>query len=461
MNYIIVVAVLGGVAYRIATPEERERYFALAMLTIRRLKVAVTQPGPEYDAFRDALRERTSSMFVMPAIALMNIAVFAGLLFGGRAMTDGATLLDWGASLGTRTTNGEWWRLLTSSFVHTAMLQLLVSIAVLIQIGGMIERLAGRLLLAVVYLSAGVFAGLADISSHPIAVTIGAPAAIFGLYGFVLAPLLRHLRRHVLGHERTDHIEAVVPDTADGHVTIPFVAVKRIGIGAAAFIVYSAASGHAHAAEFIGALVGLTYGLVLTRRVSEQQPPMGLVVFGAAAAAIVAVALAFPHRHIADVESEIARVLAIEARTSAAYQAGADALKKGRATSDALAQLAERTIVPELQAADVRLKLLTNVPQENQDLVANAREYLRLRCASWHARADALRTVYQNAPPPPEGGAHTTWRLQATARFRSNMAALGAAEAAERAALEAFRRIKPSAESPPIAAIDSHIGTKF
>jgi len=42
------------------------------------------------------------------------------------------------------------------------------------------------------------------------------------------------------------------------------------------------------------------------------------------------------------------------------------------------------------------------------------------------------------------------WRLEAQARFRSDQAAMGNAEGAERASLEAFQRVKDA--TPPPAA---------
>jgi hypothetical protein len=154
------------------------------------------------------------------------------------------------------------------------------------------------------------------------------------------------------------------------------------------------------------------------------------------------VACALPLRNIADVTPEITRVLATEERTAATYQAAWDAFKRTRMTAEALAQLAERTIVPELQAADARLKALEHVPSEHQGLVTDAREYLRLRCTSWQARADAIRRMDRDPRGAPGAAGDASQRLQAEARFKSNTAAMGRAEGAERASLEAFQRIK-------------------
>jgi membrane associated rhomboid family serine protease len=436
VTFIILLAVLGGFAYRVTSPEERERVLAIARKSIRRLKSAATEPGAEYESFRDALRARTSHALVTPAIVLISATIVVGMLFGARAISDPDTLIAWGASLGTRTTNGEWWRLVTSSFVHTGTLHLLVDVLVLIQIGGILERLVGRLTFAAVYLSAGAFAGLVNLSSHPVAVTVGASAAIFGLYGLLLATLFWQAFQRRRGIPEPDAEESAAPSVA-----IPLIAMKRLGVGATVFIVYSMLSGLAHAAEFTGLFVGLMYGIVLARDVNEKGPATRHVAVAIGATGVIAMAFAVGLRNIADVRPEIVRVLATEERTASGYQVGFDAFKRGRMTAEALAQLAEH-VMPELQAADARLKALQNVPPEHQPLVADAREYLRLRGSSWRARADAIRKTSAGRREPPAGGADASSRLRAEARFRSDMTAMGAAEGAERASLEAFERIQ-------------------
>ncbi len=101
--------------------------------------------------------------------------------------------------------------------------------------------------------------------------------------------------------------------------------------------------------------------------------------------------------------------------------------------------------MPELQAADARLAVLSNVPLAHQPLVADAREFLRLRGESWRLRADALRRTSTVQRRTPEDSASAGWRLQAEARFRKNNTAMGNAESAERASLDAFERVRHEA----------------
>jgi membrane associated rhomboid family serine protease len=458
VNILLLLAVFAGLAYKMTPPENRERYLAIAMRHVRRLKLAAAEPGPEYEAFQAALRARTRHALVAPAIAGIGVLIVIGMIGGAGAIGDRDTLLAWGANLGTRTTNGEWWRLLTSPFVHTGTLHLLVNAAVLIQMGAVLERLAGRFVFAAVYLGAGIFAGLVSISSYPVAVTTGASGAIAGLYGLLLAVLtwqtvdeliwLRSRRRleDADGREDGNGDENADADArADRGVTIPLMAMKRLGVGAAVFFVYSALAGLLHTAEFAGLAIGLIHGLVLGRRAGHQQPSTRYVGAAMAATALIAALCAVPLRHIVDVTPEILGVLATEERTAAAFQTARGAFGKQRIGAEALAQLAELTIVPELEAADARLEALGRVPLEHQELVADAREYLRLRATSWRAQAAAIRKMATGPRAAPAGQTAEAWRLQAEARLRSNTAATGKAEGTDRASLQAFSRLKTTA----------------
>src|SRR5580765_267301 len=137
------------------SPADRKKHLAVAVGFVQQLKGVALQPRPEYEAFRDALRGRTPQLIVTPALITLNAAVFTAMLFGSRAIADPDTLLGLGASLGIRTTNGEWWRLVTSAFVCTGMFHLLVNALVMAQVGAVLERLVGRLAIGAAYLSAG------------------------------------------------------------------------------------------------------------------------------------------------------------------------------------------------------------------------------------------------------------------------------------------------------------------
>jgi membrane associated rhomboid family serine protease len=442
---MLLLVILAALAFRMTSPEDRQRYLGIALAFVRELRVAAAESEPERE-YRDALRARTGRLLVTPVLVAINVMVVAGILFSAGAIGDPDTLLAWGGSLGPRTTNGEWWRLVTSTFVHAGTLHLLVNVAVLIQVGVVLERLAGRLAFAGVYVAGSVFAGLVNLSSHPLVATSGASAAIFGLYGLLLASVFWQLFQRRAEEPSSDEGDGEGEnDDAASTAVMPLRWMKRIGAGAAIFFLYSALNGFVHTAEWAALLAGVMSGLVLGRGVGGEEPKTSRAAAVMAVAAAIAIAFAVPLRGIADVKPEIVNVFATEERTVAVYRDASDAFARGRLTADALAQLAERTILFELQAADARLAALKNVPPEQQALVADARAYLRLRGESWQARAAAIRKTNPDLRKAPSPAADTHSRLQAEARFRSNQVALGNAEGAERAALEAFQRIKGAA----------------
>jgi membrane associated rhomboid family serine protease len=440
VNLLILLAVFGGLAYRIVPAADRTRYLAAALALVAEVKTAFTQRRPQYDGFKAALRARTPHAIVAPAFVALNAAFFCAVIFGPGAMTDPATLVRLGASVGTRTTNGEWWRLLTAIFLPAGLFHLLFSTAVLLHTGAMLERLVGRWAFAAVYIAAGLFTGLVNLSSRPVIVTVSGSGALFGLYGLLLASLAWQ----TIGARWSApaaSADGALEETVPAHATIPLIAIKRIGAVGALFALYSLVSGWMTGAELTGLFVGLLYGLAVGWRVSDRLPATRLV--GATAAGVLAAAVvaAMPLRNIADVAPEITRVVATEERTTTKYRAASEAFKKGRISAEALAQVADRAIVPELQSVQARLSALKNVPAEHVDIVAAAREFVELRTRSWRARADVIRKTNPDPRRIAEYNADASGRIQAETKFRADLMAMGNAEGFERASLHAFQRV--------------------
>ena len=110
--------------------------------------------------------------------------------FGVQDMTP---YLDFGANRGDLTTDGEWWRLASSMFLHFGLLHLLLNMWALLSTGHLVERLFGRTLFAVAYLGSGIAGSVASLLWHgttPVW-SAGASGAIFGVYGALLGFMLR------------------------------------------------------------------------------------------------------------------------------------------------------------------------------------------------------------------------------------------------------------------------------
>jgi rhomboid protease GluP len=132
---------------------------------------------------------------VTNVIIALNCAVFIimGCLGAGWFEVDSMTpYIQFGANNGAATTDGEWWRLLTSMFVHYGILHLALNMWALYQIGHFLEKLLGRRLYALTYLATGLAGGFTSILWHKDQTwSAGASGAIFGVYGAVVGYLLR------------------------------------------------------------------------------------------------------------------------------------------------------------------------------------------------------------------------------------------------------------------------------
>jgi membrane associated rhomboid family serine protease len=442
MLLLLGLGVVAAIVFKVMTVNERQRLLDRGLAVLRPVVAVARRRRPELDLFRDVLRVRTPVAIMTPAVLLAGLAMFA-LMHFGPGSTGGSTALFWGSSFGPRTTNGEWWRLATSMLIHPRMLLLVVNVAALVTVAPLVERYTGSVAFIAVYVMAGLVAGVVNLWQYPVAVSGGASGPIFALYGLMLASLLwnRLHRRADPAAEPGDALNELMA------VVIPRSAIIRILPAAVAFVACNMMIDDlATAAQLAAFGVGFAGGLLMTRRASEAKPSMTQTGLVAAGAGVIVLALAFPVRSMADVRPEIARVVALEDQTAGAYQVTYERYRHGKVSGEALAQQIDRTILPDLQAEDDRLKALERVPREHQGLVADAEEYLRLRIESWRLRAQALRRTgkipERNSSVTGES-ADAAWRMRAEAQYRTDLAMSGNSEGAERASREVLRRLRP------------------
>lgn len=420
MPFTFALLVLAGAAYYFTTPLERARFVGAASRAVgQAARVASylrldtpsldggSQPAadiesadagsPDAESPDEPRRAPPAVPLVTLALVALNLGVFLILMFAG-ALGDQESLVGWGANFGPRTTNGEWWRLAVAMFMHAGPLHLLVDVVALAQVGLLVERLIGRFGFAVVYLAAGLMSGLVTLFAHPATVSVGASGCVFGVYGLFLAILIASTRGRLIP-------------------AIPLMSVVLALPVFALFMFYSVSAGYDGAAEMTGLAVGCICGLVLTRNGADRTAPPLRVAATMAAVALVAVASAVPLRGLTDVRPEIARVAEVEQRTSHAYDDAVRQLTGGQISLKELAQVIDRTILPELRAAHDRVKKLGRVPRDHVSLMRAADEYFTLREKSWRVRADALR--------------------------KTNKATMWQAEQAEQASLLALAKIAP------------------
>jgi membrane associated rhomboid family serine protease len=116
-------------------------------------------------------------------------------LIDAGALTPVGVDLQSGLDLGAGIVGGQWWRLLSSIFLHAGVIHLALNSYVLWIFGTAIERDIGRVSTLAVFLVTGLFAGATSYAfATGFKIGVGASGAIFGLVGAFVA--YNYLRRH-------------------------------------------------------------------------------------------------------------------------------------------------------------------------------------------------------------------------------------------------------------------------
>lgn len=147
----------------------------------------------ESAAFQTRLIEVTPHAPVTPFIIGLNAVMFliAVALGGGIMVPNPEVLIRLGSDYTPLTAGGEWWRLLTSTFLHFGLAHLAFNMWALWVNGTLAERLYGSSRYLLIYLVAGVAGSVASFLWHPFVNGAGASGAIFGVIGAVFAYFLR------------------------------------------------------------------------------------------------------------------------------------------------------------------------------------------------------------------------------------------------------------------------------
>ena len=133
--------------------------------------------------------------YITPIVIDINILVFIMMVLSGVSFFEpnSQSLIKWGADFGLMTLDGQWWRIITSAFIHIGVFHLLMNMYALLYIGLLLEPYLGKLRFIAAYLFTGIFSGLASIYWHPLVASAGASGAIFGMYGVFLAMLTTNI----------------------------------------------------------------------------------------------------------------------------------------------------------------------------------------------------------------------------------------------------------------------------
>ncbi|HEY9555884.1 MAG TPA: rhomboid family intramembrane serine protease [Acidimicrobiales bacterium] len=135
-----------------------------------------------------------SRPIVTQVLIALNVAVFVYGLGGGGLSTSQDMTIDggliargWTGTELVGVAEGEWWRLVTSGFLHANLIHIGFNCLVLYQLGQVLEPVLGRLRFGAVYFASMLTGSFGVLLLSPDSLTVGASGAVFGLMGAALA----------------------------------------------------------------------------------------------------------------------------------------------------------------------------------------------------------------------------------------------------------------------------------
>jgi membrane associated rhomboid family serine protease len=151
----------------------------------------------EMRAFHGALYAPGNYPWGATTLVLINVLVFLVFFINTKSWfgVQPQLLTVWGSNYGPLTVGGQWWRLLSSLFLHLSPVHLVLNMWVLWNVGRLGERLFGHSVFLLLYFFTGIMAGLATVVWDPALNVVGSSGAIFGLLGAVLASVIRPSHR--------------------------------------------------------------------------------------------------------------------------------------------------------------------------------------------------------------------------------------------------------------------------
>ena len=152
---------------------------------------------------RAATRVRTvaaegNAGWATKALIVVNVVVFlVEVAQAGSTSPLGSEIAARGWLFGPEVAGGDWWRLVTSAFLHANPLHILFNMIVLWWFGRPLEALVGPLRFAAIYFVALLAGAAGALLLTPSSPTVGASGAVFGILGAGL--VLERRRIYVFG----------------------------------------------------------------------------------------------------------------------------------------------------------------------------------------------------------------------------------------------------------------------
>jgi rhomboid protease GluP len=265
----------------------------------------------------------------------------------------------------------------TCMFVHIGILHLLFNMLALWNVGGFMEQVLGHTGFLVLYLLAGLLGSMASVVWNPFAVSAGASGAIFGLYGGLLAFLVRH-------RDRQQHA---------------FLAALRTNT--LAFLGYNVVFGFIiPGIDMAAHLGGLAGGFVCGFALMPSFPfasyfrlwPRSVLVGVVGLVVIIGLSDLLPRAE--DVETRLQQFDSLHTTILTTFNRAITQWQQGRVTEVEIVRILEQEVLPSWRTqreALQQLLTLSRLPTRQQQLVTRLVEYMSARQEGWELLREGLQ----------------------------------------------------------------------
>ncbi len=308
----------------------------------------------EVRAFEQQLDVLTPTPWALYLVMALNVGVWVLNVFNGISPMKPTPqeLFAWGAnSAAAVTIDGQYWRLLTATFLHAGVLHLALNMFGLWEAGRQICRWFGNGQFLLVYLGSALAGSALSLHfSSQQSVSVGASGAVFGVLGALLAAVWKHRER------------------------IPAATSKQLMTSQGIFVAYALLQGFTkpgidNAAHVGGLLAGAAITLLLAQQMGQVASAGGRLLrqglaLGITGAAVLVLVLSTPasavnHRAIFESQDKLKRLLPRVESSERALVKDAQSLKAGTLNAQEFIVKIRDTHLPAYRSTNAELASLT------------------------------------------------------------------------------------------------------
>lgn len=155
----------------------------------------IKNPIREVREFMDRVRSLAPTPWVTSFLVVANAIVWVAMVAAGAKILGSPVpiLYEWGANAASAVQDGQYWRLLSSMFLHGSVFHLVINMAALVSAGLIVERIYGHRLFGLIYFGSGlVGSSLSLYFASQSTVAVGASGAIFGVTAALFMAIYQH-----------------------------------------------------------------------------------------------------------------------------------------------------------------------------------------------------------------------------------------------------------------------------